>query len=425
MVNLIRLIAGSQQAKIGTKVVIFHKTPRYFYKTYIFALRIYKHIMRKIRCSYTSIIVLACLLALSGCRNKHKNKDDIKPQPVKILEIDPEGIRCSASGDTCQIEIMSSDDWEIKNDVSWVDVKKTSRSTASVIIDINHDDEREGRVEFISGELSTELVIEQEASPIIELAEKSITTDGDGGTFEVLYMSNTDTEIITNEDWIRLIPNSTHNNIAFEVLRNLGDARKGTINVQATYDNRFHRILNICQGPKIPHPKLTIKEGSSMTITSGDVTVLHPEFEDMENRDLIWSSSDPEVAEVNQSGEVSVHKSGHCVIKVQNEHHNVEASISIEVRLKAEGFHIMFGNQDITENPISVRFVGEKLPVTVTVVPNGAYSDDIVIFSSNPETAYFQGQTLNCISPGKTEIYVESAFSGIRRNFTVMVIEYE
>lgn len=381
--------------------------------------------MEKIGCSYTSIIVLACLLFLPGCRNRDKQKDDFTPQPVQILDIDPKGIRCNASGDTCKIEILSSSNWETKNEISWIEVKKTSQNTASVIIDINQDDERECIIEFVSGDLSAELAIEQEASPVIELAQNSITTDGDGGTFMVLYMSNTDTEIITHEDWIRIIPNSIPNNIAFEVLRNHGDTREGTITLQSTYDNRFHRILNICQGPKIPHPKLTIKEGTSLTITSTEVTVLHPEFEDMEDHTLIWSSSDPGVAEVNQCGEIHVHQSGHCEIKVNNAYHNVEASISIEVRLKADGFHIMFGNQDVTDNPTSVRFVGEKLPVTVVTVPDYSYSDDIVLFSSNPEVASFEGHTLNCISPGKTEIYVESAFSGLRQNFTVMVIEYE
>lgn len=373
---------------------------------------------------HISIICLAGLGILSGCRGRH-NKEELTPQPTQILKLHTEGIKCNASGDTYRIGVTASDDWTIQDSPSWISVSKVNRGEASITIDINYEEARDGKVVFISGELNAELHIEQEAAPTIELAKKLIETDGDGGIFNVLYMSDTETEAITDNEWIRIIPNSTYNNIAFEIKRNHGAERQGTIIVRSASDSRFKRVLSVCQGPKIPHPKLTITEGNSMTITSKEVTILHPEFEDMENHSLTWKSSAPEIAEVNQAGEITVHKSGSCKITVRNDYHDIEASISIEVKLKVTGFHIMFGNQDVTQTPTSVRFVGEELKVSVEIEPEHAYSEDIILFSTNTEVAAFKGHTLHCLSPGKTEIYVESAFSEIRQSFTVIVIKYE
>ena len=85
----------------------------------------------------------------------------------------------------------------------------------------------------------------------------------------------------------------------------------------------------------------------------------------------------------------------------------------------------MFGNQDMTEVPVSSRFVGEMIPVVVTLIPDNSYSEDFLLLSSNSEVADFDDNILFCKKPGKTEIYIESAFNDIHFKFTVLVIETE
>ena len=69
--------------------------------------------------------------------------------------------------------------------------------------------------------------------------------------------------------------------------------------------------------------------------------------------------------------------------------------------------------------------MGEKVPVTVSVSPASSYSDDFVFFSSDTHVAYFENNILHCVTAGKTEIYVESAFNCVTHKFTVFVIDAE
>ena len=77
------------------------------------------------------------------------------------------------------------------------------------------------------------------------------------------------------------------------------------------------------------------------------------------------------------------------------------------------------------EVPISSRFIGEKIPVEIKIFPEESYSEDFILFSSNPEVAEFENNILNCLNVGKTEVYIESAFNNFSYSFNVLVIDSE
>ena len=187
--------------------------------------------------------------------------------------------------------------------------------------------------------------------------------------------------------------------------------------------NSIFKTLNVHQGEKIPHPNLTLVEGTEISVTDRNGFTLHPIFEDMTDTEVVWSSAAPHIASIDNLGNVTIHKTGYCIIKASNIFHNLEASIILDIKLKANSMGIMFGNQDVISVPISSRFTGEQIPLIITLTPDYAYSEDLIFFSNNPEVAEFERNILHCLKPGKTDIYVESSFNNIRHKFTVIVID--
>ena len=327
------------------------------------------------------------------------------------------------------MNVTSYKQWQVETDRSWISTDIYSgEGSEKVTITVEASKEKEARsgtVSFTQGTDTLQVDISQELAPFIELATDFVEVDGDGGTFDILFLANTAVGIKESHNWIRLINVSSSNILSFEVLRNSSESREGLITLYAESDQNISKTLKIRQGEKVPHPSISFEEGTEMEVTDDNGFNLHPLFEDMTDFVLVWTSSDTSIASVDDSGRVTVHRTGNCTITAKNLYHNVSSVISLNIKLKVQDISIMFGNQDVTEMPVSSRFVGEKIPVLVTVTPNYAYAEDFVYFSSNSEVADFEGNVLHCRKSGKTEIYVESAFNDIHFKFTVLVIDAE
>ena len=85
--------------------------------------------------------------------------------------------------------------------------------------------------------------------------------------------------------------------------------------------------------------------------------------------------------------------------------------------------HVMFGMQNMNENPIAVRFPGEKITITVTMEPSDAYNEDITYFSTDESVATITGNTIHCLKPGRTDIYIESIYQSMQQMYTIFVTE--
>ena len=369
--------------------------------------------------------IVAFILVL-GCRQK---EDPETPPVPDTFSIDCKSKDISYKGGVFEVNVTSFKKWEVETDRGWINTDiSAGEGSAKVEVTIeasSEKTERSGAVYFIQDIDTLKVDIHQELAPFIELATEAVQVDGDGDTFDILFLANTAVEISYSHDWIRPIQVSSSNVLSFEVLRNMADAREAYITLSASTDKDIYKILTIRQGEKVPHPSMAFEEGTELKITGEIDFKLNPIFEDMTDFTLIWSSSDPSIATVDGTGRVSVHKPGSCTITAKNTFHEVSASISLKIRFRAESISVMFGNQDMTEVPVSSRFVGEMIPVVVTLIPDNSYSEDFLLLSSNSEVADFDDNILFCKKPGKTEIYIESAFNDIHFQFTVLVIETE
>lgn len=380
------------------------------------------------------LYIILGLLLVVGCGQKEGPVDPIPdpapgPVPENVFKIDCNSKTVSYIGDSFPVNITSSGPWKVYSSNDWINTeKKEFEGSCSIEINVEasyEKEERTGQMFFFKDSDTLKIEIIQEARPFIELAKDEVSVDGDGGTFDILFLSSTAVTVDCQDEWIRLINVSSGNILSFEVLRNHSAAREGGITVSCFSDSDIFKVLRIFQGEKIPHPALSFEEGIYFSVTDENGFSLHPVFVDMTDLELVWSSSAPEIATVDETGNIDVHSTGSCVITARNIYHNVDASITLDIKLKAKDVSIMFGNQDVVAVPISSRFTGEKIPVVVSITPSYAYAEDLVFYSSDSSVADFENNILNCKKSGKTEIYVESAFNDIHFKFTVLVIDAE
>ncbi|MDE5870530.1 MAG: C10 family peptidase, partial [Muribaculaceae bacterium] len=123
------------------------------------------------------------------------------------------------------------------------------------------------------------------------------------------------------------------------------------------------------------------------------------------DKSLIWSSSNPEIANVDQNGLVTSFASGEVVITVKAaSYEEISASCKITVKdkvIEAEGISLDKTEATLTE--------GEALTLTATIDPETTTDKTLTWTSSNPEVAAVDGNgTVTALKPGTTTITVST-----------------
>jgi hypothetical protein len=347
-----------------------------------------------------------------------------KVEIVKDLEISLHEITVNHEGAEFEVFVYNADIWEVTKEEDWIDIEKNGNS-AFIKIAPNKDRERRQKLIFSNGESSDTLHIIQDEIPIVlEVEKNNVNIDGDGGIVEILYMSNYEVDFNTVNDWIRVIETDSQlKKVAFEIKRNLGAEREGKLKLFSKRNEDIHKEILIFQGKKIDHPSISFAEGNSLIIKSKEKFTLTPVFTDTEPLPLAWTSSEIGIAEVDEYGVVTPLKSGECVISARNVQTGLSASINLSVRLMAQQVVVWMGDQNMSENPVAVRFPGEVMSVRIVTIPDDAYTEDFAIFSSDDKVAFVNGREIVCKASGSTDIRIESAHQNISLVFSLFVID--
>ena len=275
----------------------------------------------------------------------------------------------------------------------------------------------------VQGKPETDTPAPEKPKQVLEVSESDMNCNGDGSTFEFLYMSSGEIEIESEVTWISYIEhNSSIRHIRFRVLRNPEyTTRNGRLTLRLKEYPEISCSVTVTQGMKIPHPALRFADGGTLQRENQDPFRLQLIFEDMDNHSIIWSTSDSKIAEINEDGDITINKSGTCTITAKNHFHNVEASISLNIMIKGLSMKTRLGDQEIKEGIFTIRYIGQRIPLTTVLTPESAYTGDIVAISDNPDIATISEGYLICKKEGITTISVESLYSNLRVSYTLVV----
>lgn len=169
--------------------------------------------------------------------------------------------------------------------------------------------------------------------------------------------------------------------------------------------------------PKVPVTGITISE-SSRSMCIGDIAYLYAEVQpdNATNRNVKWSSSNTDVATVNEHGEVRAIGEGEAEITVTAEDGGLKASCKISVRVPVQWI-------EISNNP-GEYFTGMTYNISAKVHPENATNQTLVWDSSDKNVATVDNNgTLTAIKKGYTQITISVANEDHMTGFDVLVKE--
>ncbi|MBR3815352.1 MAG: Ig-like domain-containing protein [Clostridia bacterium] len=137
--------------------------------------------------------------------------------------------------------------------------------------------------------------------------------------------------------------------------------------------------------------------------------------EDTTDKSVSFTSSDEEIATVDESGTVTAHKAGNVTITVTAVGERVSADIEVEVRQKVTELKL-------DESEKTVR-VDDVFTLTATALPEDSYNKEVEWFSSDEEVISVNGNEFTALKTGEATLTAVSEENGeIKAECKVTVI---
>ena len=196
----------------------------------------------------------------------------------------------------------------------------------------------------------------------------------------------------------------------------------GTVDITAKADNST-ATCKVVVTPALP---INIElSASEIELNIGDKrnleVTLTPSYAVAE--DLVWESSDSEVAVVSD-GVVTAVKEGEAVITVACNDGKLTASCSVKVL--PEDVEVEVKVTAIEIDPKSVELeIGQQKTLAVNVTPAEAVADDLVWETSNSEVAIVSGGVVTAVKAGNATITAKCNDGAVSATCSVTVLETE
>ncbi len=255
-------------------------------------------------------------------------------------------------------------------------------------------------------------VLVKESVSGIDLDKSTMTLRAGGATGKI-------TAIITPEDAVNSKVNWISSNIQVASVDDNGvvtPLTTGTATITATTDDGgFSKqctvtVLAPAEGVELNKDNLTLRvEGSTYQLKANVLPV------DATNKDVIWSSSNSDVAVVNAQGVVTPVAVGNSVITVTTDYGAYTASCIVTVKPPAEGV-------ELDKTTLTLRIDGTAGVLTATVLPVSATNKTVYWNSSNPDVATVSSDgVVTPVMVGNSVITVTTDYGGFTASCVVTV----
>lgn len=177
-----------------------------------------------------------------------------------------------------------------------------------------------------------------------------------------------------------------------------------------TEDGGYHAYCKVAV--KQPITSISLRP-SDLELRVGDnaelsVTVEPSVYDDS----LVWSSSDPAVATVDQNGKVTAVSEGSTEIRVKAAGSDSSSPVEAVCRVTVENAVVKVTGVTVYPTSLSL-YVGDSETLTATVSPASAENKAVSWKSSNSDVASVNASgRVNAINPGTTDITVTTADGG-------------
>ncbi len=177
--------------------------------------------------------------------------------------------------------------------------------------------------------------------------------------------------------------------------------RAGTIHIQG-----YQKLLN---GISLDKTSLVLEKGGS-----SELKIILDPADTTETPEFIWSSSNSQIAAVDQSGKVTAVSGGNAVITVKTSDGRFSAECAVTVNVAMTEFTLS------AEGEVELK-KGSELTVTAQITP--ADTTEKLIWTSSDENVVTVDQNgkLTARNPGRATITVKNDSDTLTKSFTVFV----
>ena len=193
---------------------------------------------------------------------------------------------------------------------------------------------------------------------------------------------------------------------------NVNGIAPGTAEIKVvTIDGNFEAICKVTvNAPEVKPESVELNKTTAEMIIGDEITLeASVKPDNATNKAVRWSSSNEEIAAVDQNGKVKAIAEGNAVITVATEEGNVTATCEITVKKPVVVASSVVLNK--TEAEITV---GDTLQLTATVLPEDAADKTIVWTSSDEKVAKVDANgKVTAIKAGEVEIKASSAVDDV------------
>ena len=177
--------------------------------------------------------------------------------------------------------------------------------------------------------------------------------------------------------------------------------KAGTIHITG-----YQKLLN---GISLNQTELALEKGGT-----SELRVILDPADTTETPEFIWSSTNEQIAKVDQSGKVTAVSGGNAVVSVKTSDGRFSAECAVTVKVSMTDFTLS------AEGEVELK-KGSELTVTAQITPEDSTEKLIWTSSDEAVVSVDQNGKLTALNPGKATITVKNDNNTITKSFTVFV----
>ena len=369
-----------------------------------------------------AILLAMTVLGLVGCSDEEK----------AYISLTEETIEATYTPGSYSLHIEANCDWEASADASWVTPNESTGSgTTELTFTVSSNPEYEDRtatltIQSIDGSAMATLQITQHEKEGMNKGDTPVLVDipADGGTFAINVLTNTQCQVVEMPEWVSLIDTrSLHpESLDFTAEENrTGETRSGRITIEGGEDKLYYTVTQ--PSIEILAESISFQQGTELTIDGNYSVTLTPVFqpENCTNRELIWSSSAPDILEVDANGTITPVTNGIAVVTALNEVSGLSATMTVLVKIRANDIALADENGDYLYSP--TFYCNSRTKINLYTDPSNAYTGEVSIHTDNPNvlTVTSDGYVVTGSQTGSATLYMIDYYAGLSHPVSVTV----
>ena len=342
-------------------------------------------------------------------------------QPANLGIILPtKSFNLESGSNSFNVEVQANVPYSVSSSVDWIKQTGTKALTSTTYVfsveeNASYDD-REGTVTIKSQNSSVPdqvITVRQAQKDALIVKDKSFDMPYGGGEIEFKVEANVDFDVTPSEDWIHHVETKalSSSTVRLTIDENpTYSKREGKIEIKQKNGSLSHTIT-VKQAERIAVTSITLDQ-TSLTLkpeeTATLVATVKPD--NATDKTVTWSSSDPDIAAVDDNGKVNATKIGSAKITARAGEKTAECSVSVCIPITS-----------IELNLTSLKIKeGETVTLTATVMPDNATDKTVNWSSSDTSVATVdQSGKVTALKEGSTTITAKAGEKTARCSINV------